>query len=125
TAGSILISMALFVRLYAAKVGLLPKQKWLENISEKFSLEVGLVAGAALSFAGILFYFYALRLWADSNFGALDYQVVLRIALSGTTFIILGIQIFFSSFIISLLGINIDDRHERAAYQGVKTSRDL
>ena len=105
-AGSILISMAVFSRLYASRVGLLPRNDWLEDMIEKFSLEAGLITGIILSLTGIGFYVYGLTIWAEVNFASLDYQHVLRILFSGTTFIILGVQTFFSSFIISLLSID-------------------
>lgn len=107
-AGSILISMAVFARLYASRVGLLPQNKWLENSIKRFSLEAGLIAGVVLVLAGVAFYVYGVILWAETNFTALDYQYILRIALSGSAFIVLGIQMFFSSFIISLLAIDTD-----------------
>jgi hypothetical protein len=105
--GSILISMAIFARLYASKVGLLPKNSRLENTIENFSLEAGLIIGTISVSIGFLFYAYGVTVWGETNFGSLNYQQTLRITLSGTAFIILGVQIFFSSFIISLLGIDI------------------
>jgi glycosyltransferase involved in cell wall biosynthesis len=104
--GSFLISMAVFVRLYASKVGLLPQNDWLENTTKKLSLELGLVIGSIVTIVGVLFYVYALVLWEKTNFGPLNYPYVIRITLLGTTFIVLGIQTFFTSFIISLLGID-------------------
>lgn len=105
--GTMLMSMAAFVRLYAARVGLLESRQWLESLSDRFSLEYGLVAGLFLTLAGIVFYVYGLLVWGASHFGPLDYQTTLRIAISGTICIVLGMQIFFSSFIVSLLGIKV------------------
>jgi hypothetical protein len=41
-------------------------------------------------------------IWADRGFGSLSEQ---RLAVLAATFVIVGIQIFFSSFLLSILGL--------------------
>ncbi len=105
--GWILMSMAVFVRLYASRVGLLKRRDWLENMIDKFSLEYGLIIGACLMLVGIGLYGFGVFVWGKTDFGPLDYQETLRVIIPGTVFIIIGVQVFFSSFIISLLGIRM------------------
>ncbi len=107
--GTLLMMMAGFVRLYAARLKLLPEQAWLENIINKFSLEYGLIVGIVLTILGVGMYAGGLAVWQRSSFGPLDYQTTLRIIISGTLFVVVGAQVFFSSFIISLLGIQHKD----------------
>jgi len=100
-----LISFALFARLYAATIGVLPTFPRLEKFMKDFSLEVGLIAGLVASLVGLALFIVSVVIWARSDFGPLDYERILRLVIPGTELLVAGIQIFFSSFMISLLGI--------------------
>ncbi len=100
-----LIFFAVFSRLYAAHVGLLPRQRRLEEFLEVFSLEAGLITGLLVALAGLALYVVGVVIWSRAGFGPLDYQRVLRVVIPGTSLLIVGVQVFFSSFLISLLGI--------------------
>ncbi len=107
--GSFLVFLAAFARLYAARLGLLPKRQWLEKIVNKISLEYGLALGVIVFLCGALLYMNGLLTWQKSDFGKLDYRQTLRTVISGTLFVVLGVQIFFSSYIISLLNIQKEE----------------
>jgi hypothetical protein len=100
-----LASLAVFARLYASRAGFLPRREWLEDRIDQFSLEYGLIAGVVLTVAGILLYAAGVAIWAESGFGALDYQQTLRVVIPGSTLVLVGLQTFFYSFLISLLSI--------------------
>jgi hypothetical protein len=101
-----LLLMGVFARTYASRAGLLPHHEELENWIEKFSLGAGLLAGILIAGIGILLYAYGFVIWSDTAFGPLfDYQNTLRVIISGTTLLILGTQLFFGSFVISLIGL--------------------
>ncbi len=104
-AGVQLAFLAVFARLYASRAGLLPRRDWLEDGIEQFSLEIGLIAGVILTFIGILLFGVGVLVWGRNDFGALNYQETLRIVIPGTTFLLVGLQVFFHSFLISLLSI--------------------
>lgn len=104
-AGVQLTFLAVFARLYASRAGLLPRRDWLEDLIERFSLEVGLIAGVILTVAGVLLFGVGAIIWGQNDFGELDYQETLRIVIPGTTFLLVGLQVFFHSFLISLLSI--------------------
>lgn len=104
-AGVQLTFLAVFARLYASRAGLLPRRDWLEDLIERFSLEVGLIAGVILTVAGVLLFGVGAIIWGQNDFGELDYQETLRIVIPGTTFLLVGLQAFFHSFLISLLSI--------------------
>jgi len=101
--------LAVFARLYASRAGLLPRRAWLESRIENFSLGVGLAAGLLVTLAGVLLYSVGALQWRERGFGAMDYQSTLRIIIPGTTLVLVGLQIFFNSFIISLLSINQEE----------------
>jgi glycosyltransferase involved in cell wall biosynthesis len=104
-AGVQLILMAVFARVYAARLKLLPMQSRLETILDSYSLGYGLIAGLLITLLGIALYLIGFAQWGRVNFGNLNYQQTLRIIIPGTTLVLVGLQVFFSSFLISLLSI--------------------
>jgi low affinity Fe/Cu permease len=86
--------------------GLDPKSPLLEQWLDRFSLGLGLASGLALCLIGIALYAVGLAIWSGRSFGPLvDFKHTMRIVIGGTTLIILGIQVFFGSFVISLLSL--------------------
>jgi glycosyltransferase involved in cell wall biosynthesis len=104
-AGVQLAFLAVFARLYASRAGLLPRRDWLEDMIERFSLEVGLVTGLILTLTGLILFGIGAGIWVRNDFGELNYQETLRIVIPGTAFVLVGLQVFFYSFLISLLSI--------------------
>ena len=73
----------------------------------RFRLEHGLMLGGAIIVAGIVTGAVIVGTWINRGFGELSDE---RLALLAATFIIVGIQIFFSSFLLSILGLRRNDR---------------
>jgi hypothetical protein len=86
-------------------MGIPPANERLEQGIESFSLGWGLVSGLLITLVGMGFYAVAVSIWREAAFGNLDYQQTLRLTIPGTTLIITGIQVFFNSFMISVLSI--------------------
>jgi len=104
--GTQLIFIAIFSRAYASRSGLLPKSPILEKGLDRFSLGVGLITGLVLCVIGVALYGVGLAVWGGRNFGPLpNFKLTLRIVIAGTTLLILGVQIFFGSFVLSLLSL--------------------
>ena len=78
------------------------RDPWFDRMRARFRLEHGLVLGGAIMFAGVVMAAVIVGIWADRGFGALSEE---RLAVLAATLIIVGIQIFFSSFLISILGL--------------------
>jgi len=118
-AGSLLVlvgyqamTTALAARIYAVEEEIGPPAPWLERAFLHFSLERGLLAGAALTLVGVGFAAWTLGAWAREGFGPLELQHTLRPMLVGATAIALGAQTLLMSFVYSMLGIK---RSRRAA----------
>lgn len=99
------IIFAAFARIYAMTEGFLPARRWLEDLTERVTLEAGALAGVALVFGGIALTIVALLIWGGTGFGALHYRETLRIVIPASTMLILGVQTVLSSFFLSILGI--------------------
>ena len=66
-------------------------------------LEVGLLLGAAAVAVGVVLAALAVGIWGVRSFGHLDPQQSLRIVVPSTTLLIVGLQIMFSSCLLSIL----------------------
>jgi len=105
-----IISIGVFARVYALVHGFIPHDKPLQKAFKYFNLERGILAGAVIFLTGFVIDLYILIKWILNNFGALD-QV--RLALFASTLIILGVQIIFSSFFLSMIGLSAEDQAGR------------
>jgi glycosyltransferase involved in cell wall biosynthesis len=93
----------LFAKTYAMRAGLLPEDALVTRLSKALRLEVGLIAGAIAVAAGLLLAAYAIGFWQIRSFGHLDPQQSLRIVVPSVTLLILGMQVMFSSCMLSIL----------------------
>jgi glycosyltransferase involved in cell wall biosynthesis len=75
---------------------------WFDRMRARFRLEHGLVLGGVVIFAGLVMAAVIVGIWVDRGFGELSEE---RLAVLAATLLIVGLQIFFSSFLISILGL--------------------
>jgi glycosyltransferase involved in cell wall biosynthesis len=78
------------------------KDRWFDRMRARFKLEHGLLLGGGIAFAGLVVATVIVINWINRGFGALAEE---RMAVLAATLIIIGIQIFFSSFLLSILGL--------------------
>ena len=78
------------------------KDPWFERWRARLRLEHGLVLGGAVLFAGVVLGTVIVAIWVDHGFGSLGEE---RLAVLAATLAIVGIQIFFTSFLLSILGL--------------------
>jgi hypothetical protein len=106
------ILFAAFARIYATTEGFLPARQWLEDLTQRITLEAGALAGLALVGGGMLLTAIALLIWGGTGFGALHYRETLRIVIPASTMLVLGVQTILSSFFLSILGIEHAERRQ-------------
>jgi glycosyltransferase involved in cell wall biosynthesis len=82
------------------------KDRWFDGMRARFRLEHGLLLGAAVTVAGLALCAYVVVTWIERGFGRLAEE---RIAVLATAVVVIGIQIFFSSFLLSILGLRRGD----------------
>jgi len=99
--GTQILALGLCARAYGVYV-LGERDAWFERVRPRVTLEHGLLAGAALILAGLAVGGGIIGSWIASGGGALSQT---RLALLAATLLIVGIQIFFSSFLLSILGL--------------------
>ncbi|MAE97110.1 MAG: dolichol-P-glucose synthetase [Deltaproteobacteria bacterium] len=99
------VTTAIAARIYAFEEELGPPVAWMGRAFEVFTLERGLLAGAALAGVGAFLIGQLTWHWAQTGFGPLETSVTLRPMVLGSTFIAVGIQTLLMSFLFSMLGI--------------------
>jgi glycosyltransferase involved in cell wall biosynthesis len=78
------------------------KDPWFDRMRRRFRLEHGLLLGGAVIFAGLVLGAVIGITWMQRGFGQLSEE---RLAVLAATLVIVGVQIFFSSFLLSILGL--------------------
>jgi len=100
-----LITFAIFTKIFAISEGLLPKDARIDRISHVIKLETGLLMGFIFILIGLGLIIGVFWYWKIHSFGALTPRDSLRITMPGVTILTLGIEIIFSSFFLSILGM--------------------
>jgi hypothetical protein len=78
------------------------RDAWFDRMRARYRLEHGLLLGGAITFAGLALAAVIVVQWIDRGFGELSEE---RLGVLAATLIIVGIQVFFSSFLLSILGL--------------------
>jgi glycosyltransferase involved in cell wall biosynthesis len=100
-----LIAFATFTKVFAITEGLLPEDPRLNRMFRWVTLETGLLVGSLLMLLGVGGSIFAVSGWARQSFGALDIERTLRIVMPSVFALTMGVQITFSSFFLSILGL--------------------
>jgi glycosyltransferase involved in cell wall biosynthesis len=81
------------------------KERWFDALRTRLRLEHGLAAGVAIGLAGLIVCAVIAIHWIVDGFGALGQE---KLALEGATLVIIGVQLFFVSFLLSTVGLRRD-----------------
>jgi glycosyltransferase involved in cell wall biosynthesis len=78
------------------------KDPWFDRMRARFRLEHGLLLGGGIAAAGLAISAVIVIQWIQRGLGPLSEE---RLAVLAATLVIVGIQIFFASFLLSILGL--------------------
>jgi glycosyltransferase involved in cell wall biosynthesis len=93
----------IFAKSFAITLRLLPPDQRFEKLLSRFSLEHGLVLGAALLVAGLIGAVLALLHWERAGFGPQNPVELMRIEIPAITAAVAGVQAMFGSFFLGVL----------------------
>ena len=82
------------------------REAWFDRMRARYRLEHGLALGGVILFAGLAMAATILVTWVDHGFGVLSEE---RLAVAAATLITVGLQVVFSSFLLSILGLRRRD----------------
>jgi hypothetical protein len=80
--------------------------RWFNLMRGRFRLEHGLILGALVGTTGLGLGADVVVRWIDNGFGPLAQE---EQALLSATLVIIGMQVFFTSFLLSMLGLRKGD----------------
>ncbi len=78
------------------------RDPWFDRMRARFRLEHGLILGGAFMLVGVVMGGLILATWISHGFGSLADE---HLAVIAASLLIVGIQIFFSAFLLSILGL--------------------
>ncbi len=78
------------------------RDEWFDRMRSRFRLEHGLLLGGLTALAGVVIAAIIVIQWISRGFGELSEE---RLAILAATLIIVGLQVFFSSFLLSIIGL--------------------
>ena len=99
--GSQIVSLGLCAQAYATYF-MGEHDPWFERMSRRYRLEQGLMLGGAVALLGIAMVAVVVFEWIHAGFGNLVQE---RVAIAAATLVVLGVQIAFTSFLLSILGL--------------------
>ena len=105
--GTQLVSFGVLSRYYADLTGILPRTAWSDWLMRSISTDRLALDAAICFFAGAGFFAYALICWGKLSFGPLFDSEIPRIVVLGLTLIVIGLQGFFSAFLLGVLEIPV------------------
>ena len=95
----------IFAKVYGMRERIVPPDPWFRSLMSLVTLEAGLIVGALLLLGGLGLAVYTLGTWGAERFGTLSYPETMRFVIPSSTAILLGFQIIYSAFFVSILDI--------------------
>jgi glycosyltransferase involved in cell wall biosynthesis len=83
--------------------GILPAKPWSERVLANMGLERGLILGGGLLLLGLILNGSLVGIWYGQHLGPLHVQTTMRWAIWGCTTMVVGAQIMFGSFFLTML----------------------
>jgi glycosyltransferase involved in cell wall biosynthesis len=99
--GAQIVSLGLCAQAYATYF-MGRHDPWFDRMRERWQLEHGLMLGGAAALLGLAIVAVIVIDWISKGLGSLSEE---RLAFFAATLLVLGIQIIFSSFLLSILGL--------------------
>lgn len=101
------MTFGIFARKYGIDEGLLFASPGPGRMLRWLTLERGLLLGGIVFLAGTVVLGAAVYSWLAVDFGDLDYSSTMRLVIPGFTLAALGSQVILSSFLVTVLGIDV------------------
>jgi glycosyltransferase involved in cell wall biosynthesis len=102
--GAQVVSLGLCAHAYATYF-LGERDSWFDWARERLRLEHGLLLGTTIALAGVAMLTVLVIDWIGRGLGSLSQE---RLAILAATLLVLGVQVIFSSFLLSILGLRRD-----------------
>jgi glycosyltransferase involved in cell wall biosynthesis len=99
------VFFAVSAKVFAMSEGLLPEDPAFSRLFRYISLETGLITGVVVFLASLAASVWAVLMWRHTGYGPLNPVSALRITMPAATGMVLGAEICFASFFLSMMGM--------------------
>jgi glycosyltransferase involved in cell wall biosynthesis len=99
------VFFSVLTKSFAIGEGLLPRDPRINQFFDIFSLERGLMLGAAMLIFGLALLLGSINQWRLTEFGGLNYAHTMRWVIPGVTSTVMGFETVLNSFFGSILGM--------------------
>jgi hypothetical protein len=118
------IVFGVFAEIFTIREGLRPESRTVRSFFSRIKLETGLLAGLVMLLTALGVLGYAGWQWESVDFGRLNPENTMRLAIPAVTLLSLGVQTLFSSFFLSILGMPKPAAVEDSVANAVATEPD-
>jgi hypothetical protein len=94
-----------FARIHGAQQGVVPESRRLAALLDRFGLEPALIVAGLLVLIGLALGVVSVAMWGSQHFGTLVGMGTMRLAIASVTCMVLGLQLAFGAFFVTLLGM--------------------
>jgi glycosyltransferase involved in cell wall biosynthesis len=91
------------------------RNAWFERARRRLSLEQALLAGSIVTLAGLAVAAAIVARWVGRDFGSLGEA---RLAILSATLVIVGLQVVFTSFLLSIIGMGVSSQPRPSPERG-------
>lgn len=103
--GTQVIALGLFAKVFSYAERFASRNTFLVRMGRRLSMEAPLIVGLLVALAGFIGDLIVFINWAKTGFGFFQQM---RLAILGSTLLIVGVQIVFSGIFLSMLGVSRD-----------------
>jgi glycosyltransferase involved in cell wall biosynthesis len=100
-------------RYYATITGFLPQNRRASILVRYATTDYLVCIAGALILLGAGVFGYAFICWAETHFGQITQPLIPRLVISGLTLFVIGVQMFFSAFLLGVLAIPVTQHVDR------------
>lgn len=126
------VLFAVFTKIYGMSQGFLPRDKRVERLRGRITLEKGLAVGAVLALLGTAGLVAATLNWKDARFGTLDTVNALHVVVPSATLLVVGFQVTLASLFVGILEIGrvrsqplVSESSQRQTFGAPQDAREL
>ncbi len=94
-----------FSKIYGMREGIVPPDPRFCAVCAMFTVETGLLFGAALLLIGLGLAIWALSSWGAARFGPLSVTATMRLVIPSSAALLLGFQVIYSAFFVGILQV--------------------
>jgi len=118
TLGMQMIFFSIFTKLLGQRIGWLPRDEKLEKLTNKITLETGLIFALILFLTGLWLTWRAFDGWSSTGFSNLDPRITMRTVIPAVTAMTLSGEIALGAFFLE--AVRIQQSHSDSNSPGIK-----